>query len=67
MILVLEDVNGQFEKPFLYYHDVAFCLGCPIQEQEHEEKEREKENETVGEGAGKRKEKKGKGKVKKNE
>ena len=29
MILVLDDVNGQFEKPFLYSHDVAFGLGCP--------------------------------------
>ena len=29
MILVLDDVDGQFEKPFLYSHDVAFWLGCP--------------------------------------
>ena len=30
IILVLEDVDGQFEKPLLYFHDTASCLGCPI-------------------------------------
>ena len=28
-ILVLEDVDGQFEIPLLYFHDTAFSLGCP--------------------------------------
>ena len=29
-ILVLEDVDGQFEIPLLYFHDTASSLGCPI-------------------------------------
>ena len=33
IILVLEDVDGQFEKPLLYFHDIAFCLGCPTLEE----------------------------------
>ena len=28
-ILVLEDVDGQFEIPLLYFHDTASSLGCP--------------------------------------
>ena len=27
----VEDVDGQIEKPLLYFHDNAFCLGCPSQ------------------------------------
>ena len=29
IVLVLEDIERQFEKPLLYFHDNAFCLGCP--------------------------------------
>ena len=34
IILVLEDVDGQFEKPLLYFHDNAFGLGCPTLEED---------------------------------
>ena len=30
-ILVLEDVDGQFEIPLLYFYDTASCLGCPTE------------------------------------
>ena len=29
LILVLEDVDGQFEIPLLSFYDTASCLGCP--------------------------------------